>query len=267
MTTPKIWQRPLFKPTGSTASVRFFVFCEAPLDLSTPLSRSRHGYPKEFPFEQLDIRQHRRADSQEWFDGFFDDSMSNIALLDLGFEPAKKFALNHVYSVSVEVQDPEDLAYLMAAWAVLKWLRDRGAKVVLDGPAIVWFSAEAVQGLSPEREFSLKHEVKLVFEITPSGEFGHVFHSRGMAKFGRPDVVLLGAQPSDSTAGGALLNGLAERGALGAPLQAGQTVGPGGFEPRKLEAYLPGDMHPEVNLNNEGLVLDVAGWGLSEFEG
>lgn len=35
-----------------------------------------------------------------------------------------------------------------------------------------------------------------------------------------------------------------------------------GLPPRELHEYEPVVRHPEVNLNNDGLVLHVEGWGL-----
>jgi hypothetical protein len=78
--------------------------------------------------------------------------------------------------------------------------------------------------------------------------------------------VLLGATPRDAHACSILLNALASRAALGAPFAAGQSVAPSGLSTRKLIPYEPGGRHPEVNLNNDGLVLDIHGWELHALQ-
>lgn len=241
-----------------------FAFSEQPLDLSTPLSRARHGLPTQFSMDELDIRQHRREEDPEWFDGFFSPELMNMAASDLG-EGVDLSRMKAVCSLHLEVAEPTDLAYLQGTWAVAGWLCECGAEAVHDAHAIRWHSGAELLQLDPARDFEIEHEVNLIFESDETPGFGHVTHTRGLAKFGRPDIVLAGVQPGDARVCGVLLNALARRAALGAALHAGQTVGPAGLSPRTLIEYEPDEAHPQVNLNNDGLVLDVTDWGLSEL--
>jgi hypothetical protein len=259
---PSAWLRPYHEPQGGVASVTLFVFAERPLDLRVPFSRSQHGLPAEFDFDALDIRQHVRADTPDWFDGFFRKEMRRIARDDLGDAAERLDELEAAYSIGVELEEPSELGYLQACWATATWLCDAGALFVHDPHAIKWHEARSVLALDPLREFDLEHEVTLVFETDGTPGFGNVTHTRGLAKFGRPDVLLFGAEPEDARATAGLLNALALRAALGAPLRANQIVRPANLEPRSLVPYEPGALHPEVNLNNAGLVLDIGGWGL-----
>ena len=258
----KTWQRPNFEPDGRTAEVIFYVFADRALDLASPMSRSRHGIPGGFSPASLDIRQHLLQESPDWFEGFFSPEMLGVANAELSGQTDALVGTTAVYSVSVRQQEPEDLAYLQGAWAAAKWLCERGALFVHDAHPIRWHAAGEVNALAPDRAFEIRREVNLVFETDPSGDFGHLCHTRGLAKFARPDIVLLGAAKDDAPACGALLNGLASRAASGAALAAGQTVAPTGLPRRTLAEYLPGVVHPEVHLNNDGLVLDIRGWGL-----
>lgn len=265
MSQPTPWPRPLLEEAPSPASVEFFVFAEAPLDMSEAFSRSRHGLPECFSVDDLNLQMHSREKSPDWFDDFFEGAMLNVARLDVGSGVEQLVCSTFLYRVSVEVAEPLDLAYLQAIWAVAKGLCERGATFVCDTPANTWLTAGMLAELDPLRSFSIGREVKLVFETEPTEGFGHLMHTRGMAKFGQPDIVLVGTGPADVTAGGALLNDLARRGAEGATLKAGQTAAPRGLFPRKLEPYEPDARHPQVHLNNCGLVLNVLDWGLSDL--
>lgn len=259
-----LWRRPYHAPQGGMASVILFAFAEQPLDLSAPLSRSRHGLPPQFSLDELDIRQHRREEDPQWFDGFFSPELLSMAAADLG-DGADLSRMRAVCSLRFVALEPADLAYLQGSWAVARWLCDCGAEVVHDAHAIRWHSGADLLALGAARDFDIEHEVKLIFEADETSGFGHVTHTRGLAKFGRPDIVLAGVQPRDARVCGVLLNALARRAALGAPLRAGQTVGPAGLFPRPLLEYEPDGSHPQVHLNNDGLVLDITDWGLSEL--
>ena len=260
--SPPLWTRPQHEPMGRTASVILFAFARAPLDLSRALSRSRHGLPEGFDFDTLDISQHQRADSPDWFAGFLTPEMQGVAERDVGAEAAQLPLASTAYSVQIETLEPPDLGYLQGAWAAARFLCECGADLVADAHAIRWRSAQQVLARDPASPFAIEQEISLVFETEPTDDLGYLTHTRGMAKFGRPDVLLLGATPADADVCGALLNGLAIRGAEGAALEAGQSVAPRGLTPRMLRSYEPGFAHPQVHLNNDGLVLDVRGWAL-----
>ncbi|MGC4064830.1 MAG: hypothetical protein QM784_09330 [Polyangiaceae bacterium] len=166
------------------------------------------------------------------------------------------------YSVQLETLEPQDLGYLQACWGFVMWLCDAGAEVVLDKHAIRWHDGERVGLLDIRRDFDIRREISIVFETEETPGFGHVMHTRGLAKFGRSDLILKGAAASDAHVGGVLLNGLATRAALGAPFREGQSVSPNGLSSRYFAKYEPGVAHPEVNLNNDGLVLDITNWDL-----
>jgi hypothetical protein len=262
---PPTWARPYHQALDRVAKVTLLAFADAPLDLSSPINRSRHGLPLGFDVNALDVRQHLRHEAPEWFDGFFTPAMLRVSEHDLPGLDREYSNLTALYSVRLEFPEPPDLAYLQGCWAFMAWLCECGARFVLDEHAIRWHTREQVLQLDPMRAFDIKNEISVVFETDLTPGFGHVMHTRGLAKFGRPDLVLRGAEQVDAHVGGILLNGLASRAALGAALLEKQTVGPKGLTPRPLIQYEPGRAHPEVHLNNDGLVLDIGGWGLREL--
>lgn len=262
-----IWQRPFHQDQAGVADVALFAFAETPLELSSPLNRASCGLPENFDIAALDLRQHLRSEAPAWFDGFFTPSLLHVAELDVATLRQERAKLQVAYSVRFSVPEPRDLSYLQGCWAAIVWLCQLGAKFVLDGHPIRWHLGEQLAELDPLRPFEIKNEIGVVFESDqrPDFEFGHVMHTRGMLKFGRPDFVLKGAEREDARAAGILLNGLARRAALGAAFHEGQTLTAGALEKRTFSKYEPGTIHPEVNLNNDGLVLDIRGWGLRDL--
>lgn len=262
---PTIWARPYHESQDRLASVTLFAFANDLLDLSSPISRARYGVPVGFDLGALEVRQHLRREAPEWFDGFFTPELLSVSKLDIGGLDGKCVDFTVAYSVQLAVAEPPNLAYLQGCWGFMMWLCEGGVSVILDEHAIRWYASEQVLELDIHRPFDVEREISVVVETDDTPGFGHVIHTRGLAKFGRPDLLLKGAAPGDAHAGGVLLNGLARRAALGAAFRENHTVGPNGLTPRALARYEPGVIHPEVNLNNDGLVLDIAGWGLREL--
>ena len=93
----------------------------------------------------------------------------------------------------------------------------------------------------------------MVAENEPTPRFGHALHTRGMIKFARPDLVT-GVPPERVSEVAAMINSVAGRLADGAVLEPGQVLNRGGRAMRVL-AYQPGRNAPELELNNDALLL------------
>jgi hypothetical protein len=96
--------------------------------------------------------------------------------------------------------------------------------------------------------------VSLIAETEPQPGFGHPVHTRGMVKFGRPD--LIAGVPADRIEDtGRILNHLARMLAEGHVLEPGQQLRFDGRRTLAVTPYAPDATTPEVNLNNDGLLL------------
>ena len=80
-------------------------------------------------------------------------------------------------------------------------------------------------------------------------------HTRGLAKFGRQDLVLLGLRPQDAAIGSAILASAAKQLASGLQYFPGRRVSFGGAAPRVVVPYQPGTNAPDLELNNDALIL------------
>jgi hypothetical protein len=105
---------------------------------------------------------------------------SNVELLDRA---------DFCHTVSFSLSPMTDFGYLQAAWAIARWMVDRGGSVVLDVHAARFSPTDAVRAIPPDAPLDVPRELSFIFETDADGDGNHVVHTRGMRKFGRPDLV------------------------------------------------------------------------------
>jgi hypothetical protein len=189
-----IWARDAV-PVERDANVLFVCFASATLRDDVKLQVDRFGVSSVASFRAVDVREHRREASPEWFDNWRSGPLRAIASGCLGGDLSALDAADRCFTFDVTARDPADLAHLQSIWAVSRWFFERGASVLLDAHAMRFLTASAVP--DPRAVFDVKCEVSLVVETDatePNG--GHVVHTRGLRKVGRPDVVAV-CSPED----------------------------------------------------------------------
>ncbi|WP_146169266.1 hypothetical protein [Actinoplanes italicus] len=244
------WRRPAHRPTGREAAVLLVAF--APGEVLPALDIAA-AIPPGAPVDALAVRLHRYEDSPEWVDGFRTGPLRNLAareLPDLG--PIDEATC--CYSIQVSVPDPTDLTHLQLAWAVASQASRAGAVAVLDAFAHDWSLPEPIAALDPHRPFDVVREISVIAESESSPGFGHAVHTRGMIKFGRPDLVM--GVPEDRIGDAAsILNQLAAMLAEGHVLTAGQQLRVNDEETLTVVTYTPDAQVPNVQLIKDGLLL------------
>ncbi|WP_436531283.1 hypothetical protein [Actinoplanes sp. HUAS TT8] len=158
------------------------------------------------------------------------------------------------YSITVAVEDPADLSHLQLAWAVASAITAAGAFVVLDVHAASWLPGPAVASLASDRPFTVQREISLTAETEARPGFGHPVHTRGLIKFGRPDLVT-GVPAEDIEQTGRILNHLSRMLAEGVTLVPGQQFRIDGQRVLTVAPYLPGGTVPELHLGNDAFLL------------
>jgi hypothetical protein len=123
------------------------------------------------------------------------------------------------------VPDPLTLGPLQGGMALCKAFGRAGAVAVLDVVALRWWGRDALAALPPGRGFDVHEHITVTFETEAAHpEVGHLCHTRGMAKFARPDLGIHVAGPHHAADAGRLLNGLAAALALGLAPAPGDTT-------------------------------------------
>src|SRR6185312_2517591 len=155
-----------------------------------------------------------------WFVDQVVTPFADLIASDLGPDvAATALATEHAYVIEGEVDDPEDLGHVQAAWALAKCLCEQGAALVVDVYAARAHLGEEVAALAPDRELDVMHEDTLFFDETDAGTLAA--WSLGLRKFGRPEIVLLDIAPDKATETALLLRDIA------ATLVAGERIEPG----------------------------------------
>ncbi|MFI7602905.1 hypothetical protein [Actinoplanes sp. NPDC049681] len=248
------WTRSAFRVTGRRANVVLLAFAdEGALGSGPDFNLSRDAVPRDVPVAALDVRLHRYADNPAWIDSWRTGAFRHIAAGQLA-DLTVLDAADCCYSVAVELDDPPDLTHLQLAWAVASGLAQAGSCAVLDMYAASWWSGTEVAALEPDRPFTVQREISVIAETELVAGFGHPVHTRGMLKFGCPDLIAgVAADRIQDTS--RIINHLAGMLADGHSLTPGQRLR---FDHRRsllVTDYTPDGLVPEVNLANEGLLL------------
>jgi hypothetical protein len=248
--------------------VTLFVFSQVGVDGTTLQLKTRaHGVPQGGLPDGVDVQTVARADAPEWVDGFFAPALMDLAERDLGWPGRPPVEPTAVHVVKVRAEDPSDLRHLQAAWALARAFLDTGGFALLDAHAQAWLSPTHIKERPADAPLRMADEVSIVFETEPEHGFGHLMHTRGMLKFGRPDLVVVGIPPKHGVRIADIVNQLAERLALGTRLDPGDTVDLEALGTLRADRYVPGENAPELHLNNRGLVLVPLGQAIPATTG
>ena len=218
------WRRDSYVFGGGPAEVALVALSPVKLPDPLPVSRGRHGMPDDGGgVEAVGLVARDRADDPVWFAGHVVAPFADLIASDLGPEAAAAaLAAAHAYVIEAQVDDPDDLGHLQAAWALAKCVCEEGAAVVVDVHAARAHLGSEVAALAPDRGLDIMHEVTLFFDEQPDGLLAA--WSLGLRKFGRPDLVLLGVRPEAATEAALVLRDVAATLADGERIEPGDQV-------------------------------------------
>lgn len=251
---PAPWPREHYTSGGGRAQVALIALSSAKLPNPLPISRTQHGMPDGGEgTDAVALAMRDRADNPE---AFLDEVIAPFADLiaqDLGpSAAATALGVEHAYVIEAELDDPDDLGHLQAAWALAKCVCEEGAAIVIDVYAARAHLGAEVAALAPDRGFDVMHEVTLFFEEEPGGTLAA--WSLGLRKFGRPDLVVVGVTPEAATDAALLLRDVAQALAAGERVEAGDTLGLPDGRTLTAERFEP-SRHPVVAVDGEALLL------------
>jgi hypothetical protein len=219
-----VWPREQYVVGGGPAQIALIALSSQKLPDPLPVSRKRHGMPEEGEgVEAVALVARDRSDDPAWFTQEVVAPFADLIATDLGPQhAAAALAAEHVYVIEAQLDDPDDLGHVQAAWALAKCICEEGATLVIDVYAARAHLAAEVADLDPARSFDVMHEVTLFFDETADGTLAA--WSLGMRKFGRPDLVLLGLAPDSATDAALMLRDIASTLAEGERIEPGDVV-------------------------------------------
>jgi len=190
MAVPSTWTFTTTPTAPRRPEVILVAFSRGPLADDAAVSLSEFGAPADASIAAVDVRTIEARQDPAWFAGWRSGSLRAIAEGDLGGDLSALDAADRIHMIAVAPVAPADLGYLQTAWAVARYLVKRGATLVLDVHAMTYRPAAAMP--AADAGFDARREVRIIFETSAERPDGaHALHTRGLRKFGAPDLVAL----------------------------------------------------------------------------
>ena len=192
-----LWGRSDYTLGGPPARVALLALTSVALPDPLPVSRRRHGIPASPTAGAPQLSVRTRVAQPAWFEGFASSGLLDVVREDLGDLAAASAGTSEVaYEITADVDEPEDLGYLQAAWAIAVCIAEQvgvagGELVVIDPLAGRAWTGAAVASWSPQRRLDVTREVAVVVEDGggTASSIASAF-TRGACKLGRADLVL-----------------------------------------------------------------------------
>ncbi|MCX7512662.1 hypothetical protein [Frateuria sp. STR12] len=247
--TPESWPRPYWQPGDETIVLHFYLFGRFAKDLAIPAARyASRGLPEGVELQRF------THDALRGWDGYpLKGALGELLKEDAPHAFGQALAAHDVLVVRGELADRGNLDYLRDTLGVLAGLLDVGGSVILDPQILTMFDADAwrrhylVPGGAPPR-----HHVLVLRNGDGEGR-AHV-HTRGLRKFGRPDLSFRHVPDAQAGPAGMLCERLVELQALGAHFVEGQPLQVEGL-PGELVAH-PGGSLDDPRFNNTHVSFD-----------
>jgi len=252
-----VWRREHFTTGGGPGEIALIALSPARLPDPLPVSRKQHGMPDEGEgATAISLVARDRAEDPAWFVEQVVGPFAELIASDLGPQlAATALAAEHAYVIEGQLDDPDDLGHVQAAWALAKCVCEEGATIVIDVYAARAHLGSDIAALPPDRAFDVMHEVTLFFDETGDGTLAA--WSLGLRKFGRPDIVVLDVAPDAATDTALLLRDVAMTLAAGERIEPGDEVG--AADGRRLVAKrFEAAAAPIVAVEGDALVLGLA---------
>ena len=216
------WPRRYFEPGGGNAHLFYTIhgrFPEMP-----QLSRARYrceGIP-----EQCDLQLYTRETEPQVFEIGLDGYLGRQLRKDDANLFAAASSSTQCLVLRGEVSDPPTLDYFRDVVGLVMAMLDGGGTAVFDPHAFKWWNPQQWRErvFEPAGAVPRHHVSILVSEDPHAGAQHRWYHTRGMIKFGRPDLSVHGVAPNLEAAVQDLCNRFIEMQAFGAVVPEGQPI-------------------------------------------
>ena len=215
------WMRPRFQRGGGDAQLFYKIHGTFPA--SPSVSRTRHqcaGVP-----DGCDLQSYKRASTPDVFTfGLHDDLIGRDFRATQPELAAQVERTDQCLILRGVVPDPETLDYFRDAIGLIEALLEAGGIAVFDPQRFKWWSADEwrTRAFEPMRPVPGDHVV-ILFSEEQDGS-GRWYHTRGMRKFGRPDLSVHHVPSGLASAVEDLCNRFIKSQAFGEIIQEGEEI-------------------------------------------
>lgn len=234
------WERSLYNPGGGDAALFFAVIGQfkQPFEMVGPYYRTE-AVPAE-----LTIALHERDSDPATLDSFLKGYMGRHLEKDdpVLFDAVKKAP--ECITMLGTFADPQDLNYLRDTIGLITALLDGGGAAVYDPWRVSWWSKDSwnEEIFAPDPPILANQAIVLI--APEADESGRLWiHSRGMRKFGRPDLSVRGVPVGYADAVSQMCRNLIDN------MAAGQIISDG-------HLIRMGDLPPILQCRNQGSLQD-----------
>ncbi len=214
----KSWARPQFEEGGGDAMIFYVIYGSFTDDIQISRTKYRsEGLPSGVHLHKLTRAQRPVLPfTDSFYAAILRDKNPDLFTL---VESAPE-----CLTLKGSVFDPPDLNYLRDCIGVLTFLMDNGGLAVADVQQLDFYDSAQwrEEFFEPENPRIHRHVAILYSEEKSGG--GRWFHTRGMRKFGRPDLSLRNVPANHETAAIDLCNRLIALHAAGGQVDEGQKI-------------------------------------------
>jgi hypothetical protein len=231
------WNRTLYMENEQKPRVFFIVFG---FENELSVSRSKHRVSQIA--DDIDIRKIERQVDSEYIEGFINGSLGDLLIEKEADFVEKIKSANSIMVISGKIIDDTNLNYLRNCIGIVESMLENGAVGVLDIFTLRWMNIkEWQQEYFNDLELNPKRHVIILYSHEENGIW---IHSRGMIKFGRPDISILDVPKDKFEDAQKVVNRFIEYEAMGGVYDLGKEV--------KME-NIPSGIYFSLNDNFDNL--------------
>ncbi|QAU24859.1 hypothetical protein EO087_13380 [Dyella sp. M7H15-1] len=213
------WQRPHWQPSDEEILVQFYVFGEF-----QPIRVPSAQYGSDGLPEEVELTSHHHSALREWEGYPLKGALGDLFQSDAPEAFEKAMAAPQVLVLRGRFKDSADTGYLRDTFGVLAGLLDIGGVAVLDPQILSLFSADEWRQRYLIKDGAPLRNHVLILRDEEDDSDRLWIHTRGLRKFGRPDISLRDVPAQEIDRAGSLCQRLVELQALGAHFKDGQSL-------------------------------------------
>ena len=219
------WQRPHWHSSGEKIYLHFYVFGNFENVRVPSAPYGSDGLPRG-----IEVTNHHHSALRQW-DGYpLRGELGRMFKEEVPDAYRAAVDAPQVMILRGTLDDQGDIGYLRDTLGVIAGLLDIGGVAVLDPQIVTLFDASAWRNHYLVRDGApIRNHLLILCDDEEEGE-GHWIRTRGLRKFGRPDVSLRHVPEGQIDRAGMLCERLAEMQALGASFQDGQPLQADGMD-------------------------------------